>query len=445
MKSLSHAPPTTSRTRMLNAKIVSQSQLQARHHPKRWRTPSRICWKRIQSSIHTSYRQKSDGGTDTRRITCLILPKFQLPIPIGRRVLLLIQLILDSLQVLAPRAENWTLKTWSYLSSTHTRADSAECCLDFYYVCRNKLLLALDVETKFLLSRTQGLDDYEDLEVCLFCIRAIQDGIPSDEMRCRYGLAPGHLLAFDWLALIPTTNYTASFSEWLKHCRSHVYSAPSTCQRSTQAFSRRKKSPGDEVAPLVELIRSTEGQVMPNECNKVLQAVTSVLQALPPKELVQPILSLMDPVITQLHLALWQHSQLQQLKACNQVLSGPDKKLLLLDVDVGFNAEKEKMTQLAQFEPIRNLQYNFCQLIFMALTQSIGDTIRPCRTMYIQKYSNNNLARSFYTPHNMHLECESDNQVLTFNFFGYCCLLTCGAELTSRSVEFTCGLRQRVR
>lgn len=113
----------------------------------------------------------------------------------------------------------------------------------------------------------------------------------------------------------------------------------------------------------------------------------------------------------------------------------------------------------------------------MALTQSIGDvnivvvnifsclsellsalfyrywwrvlpyhqTIRPCLTMYIQKYSNNNLARSFYTPHNMHLECESDNQVLTFNFFGYCCLLTCGAELTSRSVEFTCGLRQRFR
>ncbi|KAH9467305.1 hypothetical protein Pst134EB_002325 [Puccinia striiformis f. sp. tritici] len=126
---------------------------------------------------------------------------------------------------------------------------------------------------------------------------------------------------------------------------------------------------------------------MPDEYNKVLQAVASVLQALPAKDLVQPILSLMEPVLTRLNHALRQHSQapdpdnrmviitqLQQLKACNQGLSEPDEELILLDIDDDSNPEKEKMAQLAQLEPIRNLQHT----LFPVNLQCVGTISRRC-------------------------------------------------------------------
>jgi hypothetical protein len=61
------------------------------------------------------------------------------------------------------------------------------------------------------------------------------------------------------------------------------------------------------------------------------------------------------------------------LKACNQGLSEPDEEIILLDIDDESNSEKEKMTQLTQLEPIRNLQQTLCQLISSALVQSLGD------------------------------------------------------------------------
>ncbi|KNZ57882.1 hypothetical protein VP01_204g7 [Puccinia sorghi] len=323
-------------------------------------------------------------------------------------------------------AENWTKDMVASFKS-HTRADLAECLLACYYVCRDELLLDLVVETKSLLSRTQGPDDcYEDLEACLFCIRAIQDGIPSEENtalplvfsseilgRIPNGdTAPLLRLKGTCLTLIGQLRLLllSSFSEWLKHRPSHLLSSlnlvapslnsadPETISLAANALRRLchegRKVLVNEVAPLAELIRSTEGKIMPDEYNKVLQAVASVLQALPPKDLVQPILSLMDPVLTRLDLALRQHSQvcpdslhcapdpnnrmviitqLQQLKACNQGLSEPDEELLLLDVDEESTAEKEKMDQLTQLEPIRNLQRNLSQLISVALVQSLGD------------------------------------------------------------------------
>jgi hypothetical protein len=55
-------------------------------------------------------------------------------------------------------AENWT-KDMAASFKSHTRADLAECLLACYYVCRDELLLDLVIETKSLLSRTQGPND----------------------------------------------------------------------------------------------------------------------------------------------------------------------------------------------------------------------------------------------------------------------------------------------
>ncbi|KAH9467310.1 hypothetical protein Pst134EB_002329 [Puccinia striiformis f. sp. tritici] len=307
-------------------------------------------------------------------------------------------------------ADNWT-KDMAASFKSHTRADLAECLLACYYVCRDELLLDLVMETKSLLSSPQGPDDcYEDLEACLFCIRAIQDGIPSEE-----NTALPLVFSSEILGRIPIGDkppllrlrgtcltLIASFSEWLKHRPSHLLCSlnlvapsltspdPETISLAANALRRLchegRKVLVNEIAALAELIRSTEGKIMPDEYNKVLQAVASVLQALPAKDLVQPILSLMEPVLTRLNHALRQHSQapdpdnrmviitqLQQLKACNQGLSEPDEELILLDIDDDSNPEKEKMAQLAQLEPIRNLQHTLSQLISNALVQSLGD------------------------------------------------------------------------
>ncbi|KAI9625003.1 hypothetical protein H4Q26_016570 [Puccinia striiformis f. sp. tritici PST-130] len=242
-------------------------------------------------------------------------------------------------------ADNWT-KDMAASFKSHTRADLAECLLACYYVCRDELLLDLVMETKSLLSSPQGPDDcYEDLEACLFCIRAIQDGIPSEEntaLPLVVKASPEHLLC--------SLNLVAP---------SLTSPDPETISLAANALRRLchegRKVLVNEIAALAELIRSTEGKIMPDEYNKVLQAVASVLQALPAKDLVQPILSLMEPVLTRLNHALRQHSQapdpdnrmviitqLQQLKACNQGLSEPDEELILLDIDDDSNPEKKR-------------------------------------------------------------------------------------------------------
>jgi hypothetical protein len=152
----------------------------------------------------------------------------------------------------------------------------------------------------------------KDLEACLFCIRAIQDGIPSEENnalplvfsseilgRIPIGHTPPLLrlrgtcltligklssLLFSILAHLQTNRLifrvyrTASFSEWLKHRPNHLLCSlnlvapslnstdPETISLAANALRRLchegRKVLVNEIAPLAELIRSTEGKIM---------------------------------------------------------------------------------------------------------------------------------------------------------------------------------------
>ncbi|KNZ58677.1 hypothetical protein VP01_1879g3 [Puccinia sorghi] len=156
---------------------------------------------------------------------------------------------------------------------------------------------------------------------CLFCIWVIQDRILLEENNT----LP---LVSESLGRIPNRHTTPLL--WLKGtCLNLIGPLPPIVllvilpqlgyNALCRLFHKGRKVLVNEVSPLTEFIRSTKGKIM---YNKFLQAVTSVLQDLPPKDLV-----------------------LLQ-KACNQGLSGLDKKM------------KEKMAQWAQLEHIQNLQNN---------------------------------------------------------------------------------------
>ncbi|KAI9631295.1 hypothetical protein KEM48_014537, partial [Puccinia striiformis f. sp. tritici PST-130] len=232
----------------------------------------------------------------------------------------------------------------------------------------------------------------KDLEACLFCIRAIQDGIPSEEntalpLWLKHRAEPSTMLSQLGRTLLNLSD-------------------PETISLAANALRRLchegRKVLVNEIAALAELIRSTEGKIMvgqtssfraPMSTNKVLQAVASVLQALPAKDLVRIFVLRDIPLAPDPDNRMVIITQLQQLKACNQGLSEPDEELILLDIDDDSNPEKEKMAQLAQLEPIRNLQHTLSQLISNALVQSLGDVDMAVIPLYSLQPVSPNISR----------------------------------------------------
>ncbi|KAH9824219.1 armadillo-type protein [Melampsora americana] len=291
-----------------------------------------------------------------------------------------------------------------------TRVDIGEALLACYYVRRDEMLADLTAEVKYLVDKPQVFgENYEDLEACLFCLRAIQEGIPLEESTCLPAL-----LSSDVLLKLPKGDSVAftrltstclvligGFSEWLKQrpeqlstCLNWVAPSLSSCDvdvvsLAATAFRRLchegRKTLVNDIASLAQLIRSTEGRIPSDEYNKVLQSVASVLQALSPISLVEPLLSLLGPVITRLDYVTRLYSethdaehrmviidQLRQLKAANSGLSEPDEGLILLDLDDS-NPEQTKANELASLEPIQSMRTSLADLICKIIRLSVGD------------------------------------------------------------------------
>ncbi|KAI8452424.1 armadillo-type protein [Phakopsora pachyrhizi] len=305
---------------------------------------------------------------------------------------------------------NWTRDMIASFKS-HTRADISECLLACYYVCRDELLSDLVNQVRELLHKVPNLDEgYEDLEARLFCIRAIQDGIPLEEEvhltalfspdiigRIPHGTTPP-------LERLRGTSLTliGAFAEWFKSHPSHlicslnlVAPALSSSELDTVSLAANtlkrlchegRRALVNDIAPLAQLIRSTEGKIPPDEYNKVLQSVSSVLQALPVAQIVEPILSLLSPVLSRLDKATQLYSQngddeqrktiiiqLQQLKACSKGLSEPDEQLILLDADANTSEEQNKARELCQVESIQVLRNTLTKLLSNVLEVSTND------------------------------------------------------------------------
>ncbi|MBW0478513.1 hypothetical protein O181_018228 [Austropuccinia psidii MF-1] len=306
---------------------------------------------------------------------------------------------------------NWT-KDMINTFKNHTRIDLGECLLSCYYVYRDEMLADLVNEVKALLAKGQAPEDcYEDLEACLFCIRAIQDGIQPLETTSLPILFSPEILGKIPQGQTPplerlkgtSLSLVGAFAEWFKFHPDHLLCsldliAPSLNSHDPELVSLAanalkilcdtgRKTLVNHIAPLAELIRSTEGKIMPDEYNKVLQAVASVLQALPSQQLARPILSLIRPVLTRLSQALQFYSQtrdpedrvvivnqLQQLKACNKGLSEPDEDVILLDADDSPGEEKRKRDELSRSELLCELRSDLSRLVCYTLELSIGDT-----------------------------------------------------------------------
>ncbi|KAK4049852.1 hypothetical protein OIV83_003908 [Microbotryomycetes sp. JL201] len=246
---------------------------------------------------------------------------------------------------------------------TYRQTVLLESLLYCYYVLRETMLVGLVNLVESQLSETPSSQDgFEELEATLFCLYAIQEAVSTDESDSLVRLfgpnGLGRLPQQGQLTLRSTAlkligAYSTWFSSHSDECLLAVQIvvsslhepalAPSAARALVALSDTNRSSLMRHVDSFVAVLGSLEGKMEDVEFVKVLEAVGSVIQAMPTDQIVEPLLTLTTPTITKLGQSVQMFSQLpvearelclQQLgylTALAKGLSNPDSELFDLD------------------------------------------------------------------------------------------------------------------
>ncbi|KAH7927601.1 ARM repeat-containing protein [Leucogyrophana mollusca] len=262
------------------------------------------------------------------------------------------------------------------------RRDVGDTLLNAYYILRNDMLgyYLNDLQVR-LTSRRDG-DGWEEIEASLHCIMSVQEGVPLDDnphLRQLFGS--------EVLGCLPTTGsdrvrrtmlgLLGTYSSWfttqsitstptsspslLMNAVSYVAAAlpePSLCCSAANALRDLCDANRLALAPHISAFAELHAgliSIPDTEKSKVLQSISSVIQALPPEEEIPPIQAIVSPVVEKLTQVLHSSSQLpEEARAMAivqlQTLSGVAKgltrtsdTLLILDETPEEHAEAERL------------------------------------------------------------------------------------------------------
>ncbi|KAI5481218.1 Importin 13 [Pseudohyphozyma bogoriensis] len=242
----------------------------------------------------------------------------------------------------------------------------AETLLYVYYILRDSMLGGLVDLAAQQVSVLESTGRFEDLEATLFCLFAIQEGTMSDE-----ATHLPRLFSPAILGRLPTTGYpllrattlrlVGAYSSWFTTqpdaCISAVsFIVPALEQPSLSSAAARalrllcddnRKTLVPHVGSFVAVLGGLEGKIEDSELVKVLESVSSVIQALPEDQIVEPLLTLANPIVAKLQSSVDNFAQLptearelclQQLSylvACAKGLADPEGDLV--DLDASFD------------------------------------------------------------------------------------------------------------
>ncbi|KAI0262791.1 ARM repeat-containing protein [Gloeopeniophorella convolvens] len=266
------------------------------------------------------------------------------------------------------------------------RRDVGDTLINAYYVLRNEMLAYYLNDITERLSKKNEAGGWEEVEATLHCIMSIQEAVPLDPSKHLSRLFSPEILGqlptsgthrvrrtalsligsyASWFTTLPTGStepllavlgYVAPALSDSALCLSAANALRDLCDANRVALA-------PHITAFGELHAGLSG-VLDTEKAKVLQSISSVIQALPPEEEVPPIEAIVQPVVAKLLQALQSSSQarpplpddaralaIQQL----QTLSGVAKGLTRATDATGFDdsplADEMALMQRARDDP----------------------------------------------------------------------------------------------
>ncbi|KAK4050191.1 hypothetical protein OIO90_005173 [Microbotryomycetes sp. JL221] len=249
---------------------------------------------------------------------------------------------------------------------TYRQMPLSESLMYCYYILRESMLVGLVqlVEDQLAEAPTSE-DSYEQLEATLFCLFAIQEAVSIDEAESLTTLFGSQCFGRLPQSLHPTLRSTAlrlvgAYSTWFSNHPNECLLAvqfvvnslnePSLASSAAKALvslsDANRSSLMHHVDSFVNVLSSLEGTMDDFEFVKVLESVSSIVQALPAERIVEPLLTLTNPTITKLGESVNMFAQLPRearelclqqlayLTALAKGLSNPESDLLELDTSI---------------------------------------------------------------------------------------------------------------
>ncbi|OXG35215.1 hypothetical protein C367_00450 [Cryptococcus neoformans Ze90-1] len=280
------------------------------------------------------------------------------------------------------------------------RRDAGEVVVGAYYVLREEMMQKL---TQTAAQQIQNGASWQDIEATLHCIRYSSEAVPLGEDQSLPALFGEQVLGL--LTQRPTGGLgedrlrltivclIQSYEEWFKFHPTHLapclsYLVPSLTSRS-HSISR---SAADALKALCDMCRKKLvehigafselhgkiGDMGSEEQSKVIQGISSVIQALPPKEAIGPVEAIVNPIIDRMQAAVSaSHTNaveaqplliqtINSLTACLKGLSPSDDEIF--DAVDDEDQKEEEMKRVRSDERMARLR----EKIYMAIEGVVG-------------------------------------------------------------------------
>ncbi|KAI0247835.1 ARM repeat-containing protein [Lactifluus subvellereus] len=244
------------------------------------------------------------------------------------------------------------------------RRDVGDTLINAYYVLRDDMLAYYLSDLTERLPNKNETGGLEEIEATLHCVMSIQEAVPlepnqhlsrlfSPEILGQLPTSGSHRLQRTMLGLIGSyaswfTTLPAGSSEPLLAVLSYVapaLSEPSLCLPAAIALRDLCDANRAALAPHITAfgeLHAGLSRVQDTEKAKVLQSISSVIQALPPEEEITPIEAIVQPVVAKLFQALHTSSQAQEARGLAiqqlQTLAGVAKGLTRTGDATGFES-----------------------------------------------------------------------------------------------------------
>ncbi|WRT63297.1 uncharacterized protein IL334_000202 [Kwoniella shivajii] len=209
------------------------------------------------------------------------------------------------------------------------RRDAGEVIVGAYYILRDEMLDSL---TEIAAREVQSGAAWQDIEATLHCIRYSSEAVPLGEEKSLPILFGEQVLG--QLAQRPIRGkgeerlrltvvcLIQSYEEWFKFHPAHLPPVLSYLVPSLSSSSTISRSAADALKALCDMCRKRLvehigafadlhgkiGDLGAEEQSKVIQGITSVIQALAPADAVGPVEGIISPILLRISLSLQQYS-----------------------------------------------------------------------------------------------------------------------------------------
>nr|XP_019048282.1 hypothetical protein I302_02051 [Kwoniella bestiolae CBS 10118]OCF27212.1 hypothetical protein I302_02051 [Kwoniella bestiolae CBS 10118] len=263
------------------------------------------------------------------------------------------------------------------------RRDAGEVIVGAYYILRDEMLANL---TSIAGQQVQGGAPWQDIEATLHCIRYSSEAVPLGEEKSLPILFGEQILG--QLAHRPIRGkgeerlrltvvcLIQSYEEWFKFHPVHLPPVLSYLVPSLTSSTTISRSAADALKALCDMCRKKLvehigafaelhgkiGDLGPEEQSKVIQGITSVIQALAPADAVGPVEGIISPILSRIAQSLQQYSvdranaqpalvqATAALTACFKGLS-PSEDEMFDTTDEGDEAAREEAITLTREDP----------------------------------------------------------------------------------------------